>query len=336
VGAGRGRPSLIGAFLLTLLSPTLHRPSPIAQPAAPLRVDRGRFTAVFYESERTLANALLDRAIRTDTFPGLPRPQQRVVLALAPDRQRFREWIGPYAPEWGAAIAFPESRRIVMQGRSAGSDAGDPIEVFRHELAHLALYEFLGDKPPRWFDEGYASYAAREWNREDALSANLALAVRGTPTLIELDELFGEGSSSAQTAYALSYRAVAEMALLDEQRGLSLLLANWRGTESLDRAIRGSYGMTLDGFEKHWQQRTRRRYGALALVGNITLAGLLMLIVLIPLYVARRHRDRRRMQQLVAADEAAERAARASAIEELLRGDEEPEIGDGSTGSSAR
>ena len=324
------------ALFLTLVTPIAHRPSPIAQPAAPLRVDRGRFTAVFYESERTLANALLERAIRSDTFPGLPRPQQRVLVALAPDRQRFREWIGPYAPEWGAAIAFPESRRIIMQGRSAGADAGDPIEVFRHELAHLALYEVLGDKPPRWFDEGYASYAAREWNREDALATNISLAIRGTPTLIELDELFGEGSSSAQTAYALSYRAVAELALLDEQRGLSLLIANWRTTESLDRAVRASYGMTLDGFEKHWQQRTRRRYGGLALVGNITLAGLLLLIVMIPLYVARRTRDRQRMRQLVAADEAAERAARESAIEELLRGDEEPEIGDGSAGSSTR
>ena len=63
------------------------------------------------------------------------------------------------------------------------SDAGDPREVLRHELAHLALHEYLGDLPPRWFDEGYASYAAREWSREDALSANVALAIRGTPTL---------------------------------------------------------------------------------------------------------------------------------------------------------
>ena len=318
-----------------LLAPAARRPSPVAQ-SAPLRLDRGRFTAVFFPNERTLATSLLDRAVRSDTFPGLPRPRDRVLIAIAPDRRQFREWIGPNAPEWGAAIAFPESRRLVMQGRSAGSDAGDPIEVFRHELAHLALYEALGDKPPQWFDEGYASYAAREWNREDALAANFALAVRGMPSLVELDELFGGGSTAAQTAYALSYRAVVEMASLDPQRGLSLLFENWRQEESLDRAMRASYGMTLAGFEKLWQQRTRRRYGALALAGNITLAGLLLLVVMIPLYLARRQRDRRRMQQLVAADEAAERAARASAIEALLRGDEEPEIGGESTGPSVR
>ena len=116
-----------------------------------------------------LATSLLEERCAPTRFPGLPRPAERVLLELAPDKRRFREWVGPGAPEWGAAITFPESRRIVMQGRSSGSDAGVPSEVFRHELAHFALHEFLGDLPPRWFDEGYASYAAREWTRDDAL-----------------------------------------------------------------------------------------------------------------------------------------------------------------------
>jgi len=122
----------------------------------------------------------------TDTFPGLPKPQQRAIIAIAPDRKRFRAWAGG-APEWGSAIAFPESRRIVLQGQNAGSDAGDPLAVLRHELAHLALHEYLGALPPRWFDEGYASFAASEWGREEVLMTNLALAIRGMPTLDELE-----------------------------------------------------------------------------------------------------------------------------------------------------
>ncbi|MFP5355115.1 MAG: hypothetical protein ACLGIK_08170, partial [Gemmatimonadota bacterium] len=61
-----------------------------------------------------------------------------------------------------------------MQGRRASSDAGDPIRVLRHELAHLALHEYLGDLPTRWFDEGYASYAAGEWDRDRVIATNLA------------------------------------------------------------------------------------------------------------------------------------------------------------------
>jgi hypothetical protein len=319
---GVGRPTLrhVRRALLLVALPIVGARS---QQEAPERLDRGRFTAVYYPTERTLAASLLDDASIHDSFPGLPRPRQRVLLALAPDRRRFREWVGLGAPEWGAAITFPESQRIVMQGRSAGSDAGNPREVLRHEVAHLALHEFLGDAPPRWFDEGYASYAAREWTREDALAANLALAFRGTPTLDELDAQFQAGSTSAQNAYALAYRAVVELAALDTTRGLAPLFEAWKQTGSLDRAMRASYGITLAGFEQRWRQRTRRRYGALALVGNVTLAGLVALLAVFPLYVARRQRDRRRLAALVAADDAAERAARASAIEALLRGDDE-------------
>jgi hypothetical protein len=92
----------------------------------------------------------------------------------------------------------------------------------------------------------------------------------------------------------------------------------------MDVAVRSTFGLTLAGFEKRWQQHTRRRYGALALISEVTFGGILVGLAIIPLYVARRQRDRRRMAALVAADVAAERAARESAIEALLRGDDEP------------
>ena len=86
-----------------------------------LRFDRGRFTVLAYPSDRQLGQSLLAAATAHDTFPGLPRPRQQVVIAVAPDRARFRAWIGPNAPEWGAAVAFPESRRIVMQASTTRS-----------------------------------------------------------------------------------------------------------------------------------------------------------------------------------------------------------------------
>jgi hypothetical protein len=228
-------------------------------------------------------------------------------VAIAPDAAHFRAWAGPAAPEWGAALAFPESRRVVMQGRSAGSDAGDPMEVLRHELAHLALHERLGDRPPRWFDEGYASVAAREWRREDVLAANLALAVRGAPSLDQLEASFSGGSVTAQSAYALSYRAVMELAALDPERGLTLFFQYWPESESLDAAVRRAFGITLARFEHDYQSRTRRRYGALALVADLTVVFAVATILLMPFYFVRRSRDRRRLAELLAADAAAER-----------------------------
>jgi len=306
--------------------------------SGPQSLTEGRFTASFYPNESRLAHSLLQLAVATDTFPGLPRPKQPVMLLIAPDQRRFREWSGPGAPEWGAAIAIPSERRIVMQGRAAGSDAGDPREVVRHELAHLALHEALGDKPPRWFDEGYASYAARELTRDDVLAANVALAFRGMPHLDELDDDFAGSGQMVQAAYALSYRAVVELAQLDTARGLTLFFENWERTGTFDLAIRATYGMTSAEFEQRWRERTQRRFGALALVGDFTLAGAFVALLLGPLYIARRRRDRRRLAALVAADAAVDSAAATpqSALEELLRPPEHlPSEGSTQSGSGA-
>jgi len=309
-------------FGLAILAVALLR-GPVAGAQSPSTASVGRFTARFYPNESRLAHSLLDLAAATDTFPGLPRPREPVTLQIAPDQRRFREWSGAGAPEWGAAIAIPEEHRIVMQGRSAGSDAGDPREVVRHELAHLALHEALGDRPPRWFDEGYASYAARELTRDDVLAANVALALRGMPHLDELDDAFSGSNQMVQAAYALSYRAVVELAQLDTANGLTRFFENWKRTGTFNLAMRATYGMTSAEFDQRWREKTRRRYGVLALVGDFTLAGAFVALLLAPLYIARRRRDRRRMAALVAADAAADALAATSSqqstLEELLR-----------------
>jgi hypothetical protein len=303
--------------LLVLLLVLAARPAR-AQDDAPERLDAGRFTAVYFPQDERLARALVTGAARTDTFPWLPRPRERVLIAIAPDARRFRQWAGPGAPEWGVALAFPQSRRVIIQGRAAGSEAGDPLETLRHELAHLALHERLGDRPPRWFDEGYASVAAREWRRDDVLATNVALALRGPPTFDRLEASFSGGATAAQSAYALSYRAVAELASLDPDRGLTLFFRYWESGKSLDGAVRQAFGLTLSGFEREFQTRVQRRYGALALFADLTLVFLVTGLALLPFFVARRARDRRRLRDMLAADAAAERAERESVLALLL------------------
>jgi hypothetical protein len=290
----------------------------ITPPSGAVRIDSGRFTAVAFPNDVSLARHLMASAMRSDTFPGLPRPQAHVLLAVAPDGRRFREWVGPGAPEWGAAIAFPASQRIVMQGRSAGSDAGDPIRVFRHELAHLALHETLGDLPPRWFDEGYAGVAAGEWGRDESLATNVALLIGGMPTLDSLEAGFEGGSRAAEQSYALSYRAVSDLASLDRERGLTLFFRYWKESGRFDVAVRSAYGVTADAFEQLWRTRTRRRYGALAFVANLSLASGVFSLIFLPLWISRRRRDRRRLEALRAADEVAEREERESVMTTLL------------------
>ncbi|MNC88979.1 hypothetical protein D3C83_48630 [compost metagenome] len=121
----------------------------------------------------------------------------------------------------------------------------------------------------------------------------------------------------------MSHRAVAELAALDPERGLTLFFARWREGASLDAAVRSSYGLTLVAFEDRWRSRTRRRYGGLALVADLTLvAGLLGALVL-PVYLARRKRERKRLETLRINEAAQAQRARESALDALLGGGDE-------------
>jgi hypothetical protein len=284
-----------------------------------VRVVRGRFTIVSRPGDAPLAAAMVEAAARNDTFPGLPRPREAIHIDVAGDPPSFRALIGPSAPEWGVAVAFPRSQRIVMQGRYIGAEEGNPQEILRHEIAHLALHEALGELPPRWFDEGYAAYSAQEWGREEALATNLVLVLRGVPSLDSLDAGFYSGAQRATGAYALAYTAVAELAALDRQRGLALFFERWRETGSMDRAVRSAYGITLSGFESRWRARTRRRYGALALVTDLAIVGAAVLGLLLPLQHMQRRRRRQRLEAMREAEAAVERAQREMALEEILR-----------------
>ena len=220
-----------------------------------LRLDSGRFTVVAERQDERLARALLAAAQRNDSFPGLPRPRERVLIAIAPDARRLRDWVGPYAPEWGAAFAFPDQRKIVMQGRGAGSDAGDPV-----------------------------------------------------------------GGMEASWSYAMAHRVVSELDALGGAGGLANFFRYWKSTGSFEKGVRQAYGMTGEGFEKHWRDATRRRYGALSFVTNVSAAVGLFAVVLVPLFLQRRARDRKKLEAMRAADAAQEAAARASALQAILDG----------------
>jgi hypothetical protein len=285
-----------------------------------VRFDAGRFTVVAQRRDERLARSLLQEAQRRDTFPGLPRPRDRVLIAIAPDASTLRAWVGPNAPEWGAAFAFPDQRRIVMQGSRASSDAGDPRVVLRHELAHLALYEAMGRLPPRWFNEGYASVAAGEWTREQAFETSLGMVWRTLPTLEQLEQGFAGGGMEASWSYAMAHRVVSELETLGGPAGLTNLLAYWKETGSLEKGIRSAYGLTGDGFEKHWRAQTRSRYGALAFLTNMSLIVGFFSLVMVPLFIQRRRRDRVKLEAMRAADAQQERDAQESALQAILEG----------------
>ena len=217
----------------------------------------GQVTAVAWPDQLDLAIQLAELADRPSDWPGLgrvaPGPMRLVVV---PDRRRLDSLTRGRAPRWGAAVALPATRTIVIR-----ADGGDVRRTLRHELAHLALHERVAVRVPLWFDEGYAGWAAGEWERLGVLELNLAVARGALPGFRALDGALRSTQAGADAAYALAYSAVAELARRNPTGTLQPLLGRLVAGEDFDAAVLATTGLTVDRFEEAWQRSVRRRYG---------------------------------------------------------------------------
>lgn len=254
----------------------------------------GRVTAVASPTRIDLAVALAEAADRPAIWPGLgsrdPGPLRVVVVD---DDAGFGASAAGRVPTWGAGLALPGARTIVVRA----DGRGNPFQILRHELAHLALHEAVRVRVPLWFDEGYAVLASGEFGRVQALRLNLALAGGRVPDFRQLDRELRAGSFEAQQGYALAGTAVAYLARRHPAGTLDALLSRLEAGARFEEAVLTSTGLTLAQFETAWQRDTKRRYGLVVWLvaggGWLIAAGLLVVGMLL-----RRRRDRPRRAAL--------------------------------------
>lgn len=222
--------------------------------------------------------ALARAAARPTEWPGLgwSRPDS-LTLILVPDRARLDSLVRGRAPAWGAALALPDARTILLR-----ADGGDLGRTLRHELAHLALHARVTVRVPLWFDEGYAAWAAGEWERLGGLELNLAVARGAVPDFDQLDGALRGSESAADAAYALAMSAVLELARRNPTGRLDPLLARLAAGEGFESAVRATTGLSLARFEDAWRRAVRTRYTVISwfVAGGIwalAAAGLLLL-----------------------------------------------------------
>ncbi len=252
----------------------------------------GRVTAVYWPETEVTAVALAEQVDPAAQYPGLDTPQMFPLrLIVTPNQQTFDSVTAGRIPGWGAGAAFPGANTIVLVR------GGDIHQVLRHEMAHLTLRNAVG-RVPLWFDEGYASRAAGEWGRLEALRVNWAMVRGRVPTLIRLNRNLRAGSATARASYALATTAVLFLERLGGERGLEPLMQALKSTGDLDRALRRSYGLTLDQFEGLWLRELKSRYGWLLLATSFSAFWSVTAAGLVPLWARRRRRDRLRRAAL--------------------------------------
>jgi hypothetical protein len=253
----------------------------------------GRVTVVAWPERMSLALALADAADVPAEWPGLGRRDPGPLrLLVAGSRTEFERFSRGRLPAWGAGLAMPGARTIVVR-----ADAGDPFRVLRHELAHLALHEAVRVRVPRWFDEGWATWAAGEWDRLDALGLHWRVARGAVPGFRELDAALQGATGDADAAYAFAVTAVTELARRNPSGGLEPLFARLEAGLPFDSAVTLTTGLPPDRLEAAWQRELRRRFG---LVSWLMAGGLWVILATLPFVLLqwRRRRDRRRRADL--------------------------------------
>jgi hypothetical protein len=95
----------------------------------------GPVTVVAWPRQLNLAIELARRAAQPTEWPGLgrrdPGPLQLIVV---PDSRLMDSLSAGRAPSWGAAVALPGARTILLR-----ADGTDLYGTLRHELAHHDL-----------------------------------------------------------------------------------------------------------------------------------------------------------------------------------------------------
>ncbi len=261
----------------------------------------------FWPGGEPLARHLAQLARGYSRLPGLPAGALSlgppVEIDLAPDPARWDSLTGGTLPDWSAGVATPEEGRIVLPVFAGRADFVELGEILRHELAHIALHRYLaGALIPRWFDEGYATWASGGMDARSAWMLRLAFMLHRAPPLDSLELEWPAGAQQAHLAYLLSASAVGLLGERTGEKGLELLFLRWQQTGSLDLALRRAFGITLGQFEREWQDEVRRRYGWALLLSDTLVFWLLMAPVLLLLILVRRRRDRERLARLRAAE----------------------------------
>jgi hypothetical protein len=276
-------------------------------PQEPIAIRDGNLVFRAWPGTVPLAETLL-RRVGNEPLPGLPldvlRGPPDIQILLPGDEATFDSITGGRTPDWGAGVALPDQGIIVLPAYvSSRGTLPELPRVLRHELAHVALQRHVGAaRVPRWFSEGYATWAAGQLDADAGWILRLAFLLGRAPPLDSLTLTWPEGAADARVAYLLSASAVEYLHANGGDRVLGIFLDRWRESGNFEGALRGTYGLTLEQLEHFWGRSVRRHYGWLLFFAQATVLWAVFTVVVLILWMIRKRRDRQRLERLRATE----------------------------------
>ena len=247
------------------------------------------------------ALALLESTAR---LPGLSQPGPRFTVTVAPTRAVMDSLVGGRVPEWAGAVAISERMEMIIPGgRFWPGTLLEEVRLLRHEWAHLLLAHEMGPlRIPRWFNEGYAEWAAGGWSGGGAWKLRVALAFGEAPPLDSIALRWPRDRVPAEVAYLLSASVIQYLVESSGTRGLETFLAEWKRRRSFETALRSVYGATQGQLETDWRKWVKRRYGWLTVLADSAVFWAILSVALVAMFVVRRRYRREQMARLRAGE----------------------------------
>lgn len=207
-----------------------------------------------------------------------PRAPYTVLLIPAGAPSAAAQEISRGVPEWAAGwMNAAERRGAIRLEQASRYPFGTPEGVLAHESAHLLLGDAARGRLPLWFEEGVATWAARDWQLQDALMLSAQVIAREPPRLADLDAQFHGSAGQAEEAYAVAFAFVSWA----EQRfgdALPRRVVARAASSPFAEAWRQVTGITLDDSEQAWRRDSQFRYRWLPV---LVASGSLWLLVLL-------------------------------------------------------
>jgi len=218
--------------------------------------------------------------------------QGKTVVLIAPTIESFQQLQvkDGKIPLWATGAAYPESNLIILRSPfSVKAGHPDLMEIFTHELTHIAIGRALSDKnTPLWLAEGLAMYEAREWN-----FSRTAVLIRATltDTLIPLTRLttdFPSDSDRAELAYAESFMFISFLINRIGRDAFHRFITDYSDHGDTEGALRRATGFSSDELERKWLVYLKLRISWLPVVTSVTTLWFVATIIFIAGYMRKR------------------------------------------------
>jgi len=194
--------------------------------------------------------------------------EDTITIYLAYSRREFDEMTQGTVPDWGIGAADPENNRVVLFIVDFEKSSGT-MRLLRHELAHIFLHRSIGEVGiPRWFDEGFAQWAAGPVEFSQASKLAFAVMFGGIIPLSELDEMNLWDSEKAQLAYAESYSAFDALLKITPGNYPSVLFDAIKKSGNFEDGVYSATGITNVQFYLYWRNEVAKKYNIIMIFAD--------------------------------------------------------------------